>query len=146
MTDQIKFTVGLVAIFGLLILGALSGWYVTSEHYQKQITGIQLGMAEAVQTELLEEEAKRKLAEEQHAKDQLTINTLRDQRGRVQIHIPVCSNTQPAGQDRDREARLFSERVDAAFAKLQAGVGQLVQRCDQLNIDARQFNASIGLQ
>lgn len=131
-----------VAIAGLLIFCT---WYFTSDHYQKRIAEIQLETAEAVQTELLEEASKRKTAEENHAKDQLVINRLHDDAQRVQIHIP-CGSPLPTRNETspnpDRGSGLLSERVDAAFARLQAGIGQLIQRCDQLNIDARMFNAS----
>ena len=137
-----------IAIAGLLIFCT---WYFTSDHYQKKIDEIQLGMAAAVQTQLIsnqqqliDEAAKRKTAEESHAKDQLTINHLRDDAQRMQI-TGICSGAMPtsgeAGTNTDRGSGLLSERVDAAFAILQAGVGQLIQRCEQLNIDARMFNA-----
>lgn len=88
-------------------------------------------------------------AETQHDKDQAAIDNLRADAGRVRIHIPVC---QPAGTatdaktsaDTDGRAGTLSSRVDAAFAGFQAGVAELIYRCDRLNIDARRLNAAIG--
>lgn len=68
---------------------------------------------------------------------------------RVRIHIPVCP---PAGTAADAEARAgedgaagtLSERVDAAFEKFQSGTGDLVYRCDRLNIDAIRLNSAMG--
>jgi hypothetical protein len=147
--SQLKLAIGAV----IILFTIYCTWYITSDHYQKQIVEIQLGMATATQTQLLadqqaliEEAAKRKLAEEDHAKDQLYINNLHDDAKRVQIHS-ICGGAMPpankTGADPDRAARLLSDRVDAAFAELQSRVGQLVQRCDQLNIDARLSNASV---
>jgi hypothetical protein len=130
---------------GLFAFGCYLGWYFTGEHYQKRISEIQLQTAESVQIELLNSADKRKTAEETHAKDQLTINHLRNNSQRVQIYIP-CGNPLPTtdktGSNTDRASGLLSNRVDEAFAEFQTGVGYLIQRCDQLNIDARQFNAS----
>lgn len=136
----------------ILALIVFATWYITRDHYQGITKNIQLDMAAAVQKELLTQitaaealEAKRKTAEETHAKDQLTINHQRDQLASVHID-KICSHTlQPIpqpGTDPDRTAGVLSGRVDEEFAKLQSRISHLISRCDQLNIDAIQFNSS----
>ena len=136
----------------LLCTGAAAAWYTTSDHYQKILAEERLQHAEIVNLQLTkiqgraaERAAKITNAEVQHAKDQLFINSLRAQSGRVRIHFPPGGCTLPgtprASADTGGGAGVLSERVDAAFADLQAGVDRLAARCDQLNIDARQQNA-----
>lgn len=116
-------------------------WYITSDHYQKRIAEIQLETAVAVQAELFAAAAKTKKSEEQHAQYQLVINSLTAKLNqRVRIHIPVCASRPQDSEDQHREARALSERVDAAFGRLQTGATQLFSRCDQLNIDAIKSN------
>lgn len=137
---------------GIIALVIFCTWYITSDHYQKKIAEIQLGMTKAVQTQLLanqaaadQQAAKIKSAEEQHAKDQLNNTRLRNELARVQIH-GICSSPVPgnpqARPDTNPAPGILSDRVDAAFADLQNAIGQLLERCDELNIDARLFNAS----
>jgi len=120
---------------------AFAVWYATSDHYQKRIAEIQLQTAQAVQAQLLEDQNKIKLAGEQHAKDQLRNNALNRQLAGLQVH-GICSGTSPDNQSANGSAGVLSERVDAAFAKLQEGVTGLLSRCDQLNIDAIASNNS----
>jgi hypothetical protein len=149
----IKLAFILIAAVALIGAGAYGSWYVTRDHYEKILADEHLQQAAAVQNQLIENQklaaahaAQITTTETQHAKDQLTLNALRDQLDRVRIHIPIGGCATPgagqAGADPDRTTGLLSERVDAAFADLQAGVGRLTARCDQLNIDARQANAS----
>jgi len=141
-----------IAAAALSIAVSYSTWYITSDHYQKRIAEMSLDMAEAVQKQLLEEArkasiavAKRKSAEETHAKDQLTINNLRDHNQRLRLD-QICSSTVQqsgaTGEDPDRRTGVLSEAAEAAFAELQRGIDEDFARCDQLNIDARQVNAS----
>ena len=84
----------------------------------------------------------------QHDQDQRSINSLHDQLGRVRVRFPsTCSmseNPKPSA-DSGGAARVLPESVDGLFADLQARVGKLVQRCDQLNIDAIRQNAVISV-
>lgn len=122
-------------------LVAFGTWYVTSDHYQKEMAQYQLEAAKVVIAQAEEHAAKLKKAGEQHATDQSTINTLRNAE-RVRIHIPVDCSVPDASQDQDGRAGVLSARVDEAFEKFQSGVEQLIFRCDQLNIDARASNNS----
>jgi hypothetical protein len=80
----------------------------------------------------------------QHAKDQIAINNLRDDAGRVHVEFPssLCgaSNT---GEGSDGKSRVLSVRVDEEFGKFQGRVSEIIQRCDQLNIDAIALNAKL---
>lgn len=131
-----------------LKIGALLGvvfatWYTTSDHYQKEIVALKLEASTAAQTATILAAARVKTAGEQHAEDQLTINSLNDKLTRVpRVHIPTCGDRPQTSAHSNREAGVLSERVDAAFEKLRAGTTSLVTRCDQLNIDAIQNNNS----
>jgi hypothetical protein len=73
--------------------------------------------------------------EEQHAKDQTTINTLsRQLNGMQNAPITACEAY------RSGENGVLFKQLDNAFGHLQEGVKLLVSRCDQLNIDARRDN------
>ena len=125
---------------GALLLTAFVTWYATSDHYQKQLAEVQLATALAVQGELLLRQEQLKLAGEQHAKDQTTINTLRDPAGRVRVVFPRCGEDAPTEENTDGRAGALSGQVDRAFAEFQEEVGRLVFRCDQLNVDAIEVN------
>lgn len=73
--------------------------------------------------------------EEQHGKDQTTINTLRSKLDGMQ-HIPVTT----CKAYRSGTSGVFLKQLDEAFGHLQEGVKLLVGRCDQLNIDAISIN------
>ena len=79
------------------------------------------------------EEIKNK--EEQHDKDQTTINTLRTKLDGMQ-HIPVTT----CEAYRSGTSGVFLKQLDEAFGHLQEGVKLLVGKCDQLNIDAISIN------
>lgn len=119
-----------------------SSWYFTREHYLKKIGEIQLGMAQAVQTELLSREEKRQKAEVQHETDQHTIDNLHGQLGRLQVN-GICRSTVQQGHNPDGTTGVLSSRVDEEFARFQSRVSEIIQRCDQLNIDAIKFNPLI---
>ncbi|HEY6021540.1 MAG TPA: hypothetical protein VIY48_17065 [Candidatus Paceibacterota bacterium] len=143
-----------MAIAGsLFLLGALSSWYFTSDHYQKVIAENQVAVDKAYQKQLEENQklaaenaALRKSAEEEHASNQLVINDLSHQLSRVHIHIPNCSQvpgTSVPGQGEDGKTWILSGKADAAFEELQRGDDEDFARCDQLNIDAIRLNASL---
>lgn len=149
----IKLALILIAAAALVGAGAYGSWRVTSNSYEKILADEHLQQAAVVQNQLIEKQkiaaahaAQITTAETQHAKDQLTLNDLRDQLVSVRIHIPIggctVSGVSQAGTNPDGTTGLLSARVDAAFADLQAGVGRLTARCDQLNIDAIQANSS----
>jgi len=93
------------------------------------------------QAALIEFNHKLQNAGVQHDEDQAVINRLSADVGRVRVHIPACPTVTA---NPDGSAGVFSDRVDALFAELQDRTGALIQRCDQLNIDARRANAIGG--
>jgi len=147
----------LLAKFLLLLAVAASAafgaWRGTSDHYLAEINALNAANSNAVNAELMRQQkqvAERaeqtKLAEEQHAQDQLVINRLGNQLAGVRVKLPTvgCDSVSGAGQttsDSNGTSRILYQRVDAAFARLQTGVGQLIQRCDQINIDAIEANS-----
>jgi len=150
---QWQFLAKFILILAIACLGGFAGWWVTSDYYQAELNALKVANSNAVNAELLRQQKlaadraeQTRIAEEQHAKDQLVINRLGSELGRVRVHLPAigCGALPGAGQgatDSNGTSRIFSERVDESFARLQSGVGQLVQRCDQLNIDTIQMNA-----
>jgi len=84
-----------------------------------------------------------KKREEQHAKDQRTINDLSNKLNGMQ-YIPITTCTRE--RDSSRDNGLFYKQLDKAFEHLQAGVRLLIQRCDQLNIDAISINGTTSVQ
>jgi hypothetical protein len=140
--------------FAVVALACFVTWYATSDHYQKQLAqqnnkwlqaysaATDAALAAQQQTDKFKHDA-----EVQHGKDQLAINDLASRIGRMRIHIPAGCETDPKADTTctcaDGTSGIFPGGVDAAFAELQAGVGRLIQRCDQLNIDAIRLNTEL---
>lgn len=136
-------SIKLIVFAAAVVLCCFITWYATSDHYEKLAAQKQLEQDKA-SADLIRKKTDLILkGEAQHATDQATINFLAAESGSMQVHIPThrCGNTKGTA-DQDRSAGVLSNRVDEAFANLQAGVGRLIQRCDQLNIDAIQLNAT----
>jgi hypothetical protein len=148
MIDQIKYYLAA----GILALACYGTWYATSDHYEKKIAEVQLSMAGAVQTQLVanqvESDAKAALIQkgvDQHEKDQLVINRLHNDVSGLQV-TGICRSTLPstnqASEGTDAAGGVLSSRVDEEFARLQKRTDELIQRCDQLNIDAIRLNSA----
>lgn len=120
----------------VVVLGALFGAY----RYGRHVEGLERNDKE--REGLIAYAQVIKSSGEQHAKDQDTISRLGRELGRVRIHLPTCGEN--TATDPHGAARVFSAGVDELFADLQARAGEIVQRCDQLNIDARQLNAQVS--
>lgn len=73
--------------------------------------------------------------DEQHAKDQRTINDLSSKLAGMQ-NLPSTS----CEAYRSGANGVFFKQLDEAFGHLQEGVKLLISRCDQLNIDAISIN------
>jgi len=148
-----KFMGEFVAAVIIACSASYGSWYVTSDHYEKIIAQYQINADKAVQSQFalnqqlaLIHADKIRLAEEQHAADQITITRLGNQLSRVQVHLARndCGSVSGGNQtaaDQNGRAELFYEAADAAFANLQRGDDEDFQRCDQLNIDAIEVNA-----
>ena len=109
--------------------------------YTKGRRDVKADYVEQERNALIEYAAKIKQAGEQHDEDQATITRLAADARRVRIHIPTCPT---ASEDQNGEAGVLSGRVDDLFGELQARTTDLIQRCDQLNIDAIRTNHEIG--
>jgi len=94
--------------------------------------------SEAYQKKLTDQIEKSKKAEEQHDKDQSTINNLSHELNRMRVHLPTVSTKT---SDKDVSCRAFSRKVDEEFGRLQESATVLFSQCDQLNIDAIRSNA-----
>lgn len=81
---------------------------------------------------------KLKQAGEQHEKDQSTINRLSVESSRLRVKFPVCNSS--SEENTDGGTRILSDRMEQGFAELQGKVGEMMLRCDQLNIDAIESN------
>ena len=124
------------AVVALALYGAY--WSVDNNGYQRAMSEMRGSALVAAQ-----EQAKRlKLSQEIHDADQATIARLAADARRVRVNFPTCSPAS-GGKGADGSARVLPDSVDAAFADLQEATGRLVQRCDQLNIDAIRQNDSL---
>ena len=122
-----------------LIVGVLYGayYFIDRNGYQRCKTE----QGDADKAEAIKQANKIKEAAEQHDNDQATINALaHDLDKRLRVHIPVCPTSSQG--DQDGGSGIFSEKVDAAFGRLQSGVDSLVKRCDEINISAIEANHS----
>jgi len=147
MTQYMKIATAL----GLMLLGAFGAWYTTSDHYQKRIAEMQkaqqTAVAEALTAQLAAAAAHDKQlhdAGDQHAKDQLLINSLTSQLGRVHINFPSGGAVPQGGTgtgNQDGDCRVAAARADEYMAEAQRAINDIGQRCAQLNIDAIQSNA-----
>lgn len=120
-----------VAVVALALYGLY--WAIDDRGYQRGKNDERAAQLEAAK-KLIE---RFNQAEVQHDQDQATIARLAADAQRVRVHIPTC----PASSaDTDGSARVLSNGVDEEFGRLQTRVGELVERCDQLNIDAIRAN------
>lgn len=116
-----------------------AGYKAGANEIQTRWDADKISRAAAERNALLAYAAKINQAQEQHDHDQDTIDTLADHARRVRIHLPACTSTDAGAH---RATGLFSADVDQDFAAFQESLGQLIRRCDQLNIDAIRANAA----
>ena len=152
---QWQFLAKFILILAITCIGGFSGWWVTSNYYHAEINALKAENSNAVNAELQRQQKlmadraeQSRRAEAQHALDQLIINRLGTELSRVRVYVPsVGCGTMPgtgqAATDSNGASRVLYQRVDAAFAELQSGVGQLIQRCDQMNVDAIAANTKV---
>jgi len=129
--------------------GSLPTWWITSSYYQGMISAEH----EAQQKLVIEQQKQNRLAllayakritegNDQHDKDQIAINRLAADARRVSVHFPACpvpGAAEPEGNIGGASG-VLSNPVDAYFAEFQDGVGALIEKCEQLNIDAIRAN------
>ena len=129
--------------------GALPSWWITSIYYQ----GVLSAEHEQQQRLVIEQQEQNRLdllayaerivkGDAQHGKDQITINSLRAKRERVRVVFPACPmpGIAEGGADSSGGAGTLSDKLSDAFGIFQEETGRLIERCDQLNIDAIRQN------
>jgi len=153
MPLQYQFLAKFILILVLTGVGAIGGWRLTSDYYQSEILRLQAENDAAVKVELqrqlklTQDRAElSRLAEEQHAKDQLTINRLGIELSRVRVHLPAvsCGAVSRAGKDAtdsNRKSGLAAARADEYLDEARRAIQDNGQRCSQLNIDAIAANS-----
>lgn len=130
----------LAVVAGVLALLYSLYWYVDHTGYVRGRNEVIQADIEHERNSLLAYAERIKKSEEQNAKYKGLIDRLAADAGRVRVHLPVCP--QPAGttQGENGGAGVLSNRVDEAFADFQRQVGELVKRCDELNLDSIKSN------
>ena len=140
---------------GLVAVASYATWYTTSDHYQKKLAeqenkwqAAYIASANASLDQAAAVTQIRHDSEVEHGKDQGTINNLAGELNRqLQIHIPTRScktdSHGTASPSTDGGGRLLSAGVDAEFAKFSRRAGEIISRCDQLNIDTIRLNKEL---
>ena len=99
-----------------------------------------------LQVKLVAQQQQTAKAEEDKNVNQAIIDSLHDHIVSLpSTHIPINRCAVSAGgssvPDTSGAARIFSEQLDKSFADLQSRIGKIIERCDQLNVDAIELNA-----
>lgn len=129
--------------------GAIPAWWVTSEHYQKVLAEEH----EQQQVLVIEQQEKNRLAllayaerivkaGADHDKNTRTIRNLSRELNSLRVPFPTCpvSDTTEGGGDSGGAAGVLSDAMASEFATLQSRTGEIIERCDRLNIDAIRAN------
>lgn len=148
---------GVIALLIGLAGGGIPAWWLTADHYQGVIAKNEVKRQKEIirqQKEIIEQQEETRLgllayanrivtAGEQLEKNTIIVRNLRRERERMRIDFPVCPvpAATGTGADSDGGARVFSDAVDALFARLQSRTGELVEECDTLNNAAIRRNA-----
>ena len=131
---------GYIKIALVAAVVAFTVWLMR-DHYEGVIAKKDAALQAANATYLKQKNEIILKAGEQHDKDQLIINSLRDRIKRLRnVHIPVIKCGPNDSADQDGRARLLSEKIDRALGEVREGDGVDSARCDQLNIDAIRSN------
>lgn len=126
-----------VIAFGLAGVLFISGWYLGSEHVQNQWNEEKLTVQDDALGVMNTHALMIKEADEQHDKDQTTLDTARTELNRLQHpNLPKC----PSTGSQDVSAGILYAEQNAAFKELQRGDDEDFAKCDQLNIDAIRLN------
>ena len=125
----------LAFLLGLFLAGLSVGWVTRgwkAESAEKAVSDANLAYA-------LESAKLVQQKEIEHDTNQGIIDSLSvAARGRVRIIFPKCADAK--NSNKNGEARAFPDRVDESFGRFQERVGDVMKRCDQLNIDAIRAN------
>lgn len=141
---------GLIALLIGLAAGSIPAWWLTADHYTGKIAKNEVEHQKRIIDQ--QEESRQGLlayanriatAGGEREKNAITVRNLSRELERLRINFPVCPvpAATGTGADIDGGAGLLSDAVDALFARLQGRAGELIERCDTLNIDAIRRNA-----
>lgn len=122
-----------LALYGLY-------WAIDNGGYNRGITEMTGRYRDAEIKRDKEQSERTKTAQEKHDADQKTIARLAADARRVRVNFPDCS-ARSGGEGPDGRSGVLSARVDEEFGRFQEETSRLVERCDQLNIDAMRMNA-----
>lgn len=124
----------LVAIV-LLCVGLWYAYFLIDQHgyerCEKKLQAANLELAITYANQLTKAEGERDA-------NQAIIDRLAAESRRVQVHIPVCPNSE--AQDQNGTTGVFHNRVDESFARLQERGTKLFERCEAVNADAIKVN------
>jgi hypothetical protein len=152
MTLQAKLIAWLASVAA--VLAVLYGAY----HYGRHVQGMEddtarqkavITQQQKDQVDILAYAESLKTAGEQHDVNQSIIDSLHDHiehDNGLRIHIPGCSASAGVAKTAvggNAASGVLPDTVDAAFADLQGAAGQLIKRCDQLNVDAIRLNSEV---
>jgi hypothetical protein len=133
----------ILILFILFAANSVATWYFAADHYGNKAAQLQIKQDKQSAALVAEKDANILKGAIQHELDQATITFLAAESGKLQVHIPAvsCDNTKGSA-NKDGTSRLLSARVDEEFAVFQTKVTAIIQRADQLNIDAIQANTA----
>lgn len=129
-----------VAVVALALYGLY--WSIDNGGYERGVSEMTSKYRDAEIKRDKEQAERTKTAQEKHDADQKTIARLAADASRVRVNFPDCSAF-ASGENPDGRSGLFQQRVGELFAELQSRTGSLIERCDQINIDAIRQNASL---
>lgn len=129
-----------VAVVALALYGLY--WSIDNGGYERGVSEMTSKYRDAEIKRDKEQAERNKTAQENHDADQKTIARLAADARRVRVNFPVCF-ARSGGEGTDGGGGVLSARVDELFAELQSRTGSLIERCDQINIDAIRQNASL---
>lgn len=141
----------LILLIGLAV-GSVPTWWITQTYYNGVLSAEHEAQQKVVITQqeqnrlaLLEYSKRIITAEADHDKNSRTIRNLSRELDGLRINFPTCavSGVAESGTDTGGRAGAFSSGVDAAFADLQKETGRLIERCDELNVDAILANSML---
>ena len=129
-----------IAVVALALYGLY--WSVDNGGHQRGVMEVTNKYRDAEIKRDKEQAERIKTAQEKHDADQKTIARLAADARRLRVNFPNCSSV-ASGESQNGGSGVFQPRVDELFAELQSRTGSLVERCDQLNIDAIRQNESL---
>lgn len=132
-----------IAVVALALYGVY--WSVDNGGYNRGISEMTSKYREAEIKRDKEQAERTKLAQEKHDADQKTIARLAADARRVRVNFPI-SSTCSGIEGTDGRGRVLQQRMAELFGELQSRAGELIERCDKINIDSIRQNNELGLK